>query len=161
MSSGNTPGRIRHEIYQHFIENAAPPSVGALARSLELPTVTVENGLRELEAAREIALLPGTTQVWMAHPFSSAATQYPVEARGNHYWGSCAWDALGIAALLDADSVTVTHCPDCGAEMDFVVHEGAIAEVTYGPQRTPVPLDEVVVHFSVPARDFWDDIGFT
>lgn len=161
MDNGNAPARIRHEIYQHFIENAAPPSVGVLARSLKMPTVAVENGLRELEAAREIALLPGSTQVWMAHPFSAAASQYPVEARGNHYWANCAWDALGIAALLDADSVTVTHCPDCGAEMDLVVHEGGLSEIVFGPNREPVPLDEAVVHFSVPARDFWNDVGFT
>ena len=41
------------------------------------------------------------------------------------------------------------------------IRDGEVSDVLFGPDRQEVSADEAVVHFSVPARYFWDDIGFT
>jgi len=161
MGSADFARRLRYEIYRHFAREAEAPTVGRLASRLKATILQVEQGLRTLADAREIVLLPGMSRIWMAHPFSSGATPFPVECCGKHYFAPCAWDALGIAALLGKDSDTITHCPDCGVEMDVRVRDGEVSDVLFGPGRQEVSPDEAVVHFSVPARYFWDDIGFT
>ena len=65
------------------------------------------------------------------------------------YWAPCAWDALSIPAILGLDSVTESLCPDCGERLTLTV-------------RDAIPSsDAEVVHFTVAARNFWDNIGFT
>ena len=58
-------------------------------------------------------------------------------------------DAFGIAAALDADARIETTCPDCGEALEVEVVD-----------RRPEP-DDLVAHFLVPARHWWDDIVFT
>ena len=72
-----------------------------------------------------------------------------MRSRGLTYWGICIWDALGIPAALDADAVITAPCGDCGSELDFEVRGGELVK------------GEGVVHFAVPAHEWWDNIGFT
>jgi hypothetical protein len=51
--------------------------------------------------------------------------------------------------MLGLDANIVTLCPDCGDSLILRIEGGAVA-ATKG-----------IVHFLVPARDFWKDIGFT
>ncbi|MDH4063182.1 MAG: hypothetical protein OEW19_02195 [Acidobacteriota bacterium] len=57
------------------------------------------------------------------------------------------WDGLAILALL-GDGVLETHCPVSHAPLRFVASNGTVR-------------GSGVIHFLVPARRFWDDIGFT
>jgi Alkylmercury lyase len=82
-------------------------------------------------------------------PPSAAPTSFLVGSGERRWWGNCIWDALAILALLQLDGWVQTACPDCGAELrldvagnDLTHHDG-------------------VVHFAVPARDWWHSIGFT
>jgi alkylmercury lyase-like protein len=85
----------------------------------------------------------------MAQPFSAIPTPYRVQTSGGSYWANCAWDALNIAALLKVDARVEAHCPDCNAELSMVVQSGALAS------------PEGIIHFVVPPRRFWENIGFT
>ncbi len=85
----------------------------------------------------------------MANPFSATATVFPVDTARGRFWGNCVWDALGIPAILGVDGRTETRCAASGDPISFGVHDG---------QRVG---DEARVHFVVPPRDAWDDIGFT
>lgn len=120
-----------------------------IAHQLAQPILHVEDALRRLAAAKVIALAPGSLHIWMAHPFSALPTAYPVRTADQVYWANCAWDALGIPALLGVDSETTTHCPASGTPLSMQV-KGGEAYSTAG-----------VIHFAVPPRRFWDDIGFT
>lgn len=98
--------------------------------------------------ARMIALAPGTRSIWMAHPFSAAPTPYRVHSGGVSHWANCAWDALGIAVVLDRDTECMARCPDCNATIDLSVRGGS-------------PVGDGVVHFVTPPRRFWENVAFT
>ena len=63
--------------------------------------------------------------------------------------GGSAWDALGIAAALQADARIESEDGYSGELMLLEVRNGQ-----------PVP-EECVIHFAVPAAHWWDDILYT
>jgi alkylmercury lyase-like protein len=84
----------------------------------------------------------------MANPLSSRPTPFLVTTDRGRFYGNCVWDALGIAAMLDADARIDTDCDDCGEAIVLEVRDGELDA-------------EGVAHFTVPAARWWDDIGFT
>ncbi|MEO7667307.1 MAG: organomercurial lyase, partial [Dehalococcoidia bacterium] len=87
--------------------------------------------------------------IQMANPFAANETPHRVEALGRSWFANCAWDALGIGAALDVDSVVHTACPDCNEPIRIVVRDGR-------PDRS-----DLFFHVLVPAISWWQDIGFT
>jgi hypothetical protein len=141
--------RVRHAIYQHTIAHGAAPSTAELGGQLGLATADVDASLLRLADRHVIVLAPGTTSIWMAHPFSAVPTPYRVETARHTYWANCAWDVLGIAALLGVDARSRSMCPDCGDTLEVVVENGTARST--GTR----------VHFGVGPRRFWENVGFT
>lgn len=139
---------VRLELYRLFTEQGHPPVAAQIAASLGVGPLEVEESLRRLHDAHMIVLAPGTPYVWMANPFSAVPTPYKATlADGRSYFGNCIWDALGIVSMLGREGRVGSHCPDCG--------EGMSLEIS-GDDIT----GEGLVHYAVPARHWWDDIGF-
>jgi hypothetical protein len=132
---------LRVAIYESFVATGEAPSAGALARAVGCDVGDAQLGLWELAEAHAIVLAQGSVEIVMAHPFSAVPTGYRVESGGVAYWANCAWDALGIAAILGRDT-------ECRAEIDLSVRGGAAS-------------GSGVVHFLVPPRRFWEDVRFT
>lgn len=84
----NTDLDVRHFVYTHFIETTRPPAPQEIAENLSLSTAEVEQSLGRLADAHQIALAPGSTSIWMAHPFSSLPTNFTARADGKLYWGN-------------------------------------------------------------------------
>jgi hypothetical protein len=140
---------VRLFVYSHIIDTSAAPTVAETAASLGVPAGEIETAFRTLADARILVLEPDSTTIWMAMPFSNMQTGFTVISGGRAYYANCAWDAFGIAALLDADARIFTTCADCGGALERRVSRGELAE-TGG-----------VVHFALPPRRWWDAIGFT
>lgn len=140
---------VRRYIYECFLETTTAPSAADVARALSIETSDAEDAFRMLADARAIVLRPGTTTIWMAMPFSNVQTPFTVVSGGRTYFANCAWDAFGAATLLGADSRVFTTCADCGGALERKIANGVLTE-TRG-----------VVHFALPVRRWWDDIGFT
>jgi hypothetical protein len=140
---------IRLYIYDQLIETSSAPTAADVARAFSLDLAAAEDAFRALAEARAIVLRPGTTTIWMAMPFSNVQTPFTVISGGRAYYANCAWDAFGVAALLRADARVFTTCADCGGVIERKISKGALAE-TRG-----------VVHFALPVRRWWEDIGFT
>jgi Alkylmercury lyase len=138
---------LSHTIMRSFADTGAPPDID------DEPT------LRALAEQHVVALdedddRPGTAHpsaprrgdrphIRMAHPFAAHREGARVDSGGRTWWGSCAWDALGIVAALGLSEATVTAG-------DVVLHvEGDRAR------------GDALFHVAVPARDWWADIGFT
>jgi hypothetical protein len=124
---------VARGIYGVFAETGEPPAVTMLAGP----------GILESLAERHVVVLDERGTIAMAHPFAAPAGDARVEAGGRTWWGSCAWDGLGIVAGLGLDRATVTST-------------GIAVEVTDG-EVEPGP----VFHVEVPARRWWDDIAHT
>lgn len=140
---------VRLHIYERFVEEGRPPSVAGTAAALGIGRSETEAAFRALEQAHVIVLAPGTTDVWMANPFSAVPTAFPVETEHGAYFGNCIWDALGIVAMLGGSGCVSTQCPDCGEQIELTVRD-----------RRLEPLD-AVVHYAVPAARWWQNIGYT
>ena len=116
---------LRSRIMRAFAETASPPILTARDRPL----------LRSL-AAHHGVVLDALDRIRMAHPFAAHRSGARVDAGGRTWWGSCAWDAFGIAAAL-------------GLKAPVVSDHGVTA------------VDGVLFHVQVPAALWWEDIGFT
>jgi hypothetical protein len=100
------------------------------------PDVADSPELRAL-AERHVLVLDDDARIRMAHPFAAHADGARVDAQGRTWRGNCAWDGFGIVHALELPDATITA------------------------QGRTIPGDDVVFHVQVPARHWWDDIGFT
>ena len=142
--------RVRNAVYAAFVRDGSPPSAADTAGALGLAAEEVEGAFRRLHDAHALVLQPGSSAIRMLNPFSVVETPHRVESGGRSWFANCAWDALGIPAALHADGRVDSRCPDCGEALELEVRDGGLVRGT-----------ELLVHFVVPARHWWDDIAFT
>ncbi len=140
---------VRTFIYRSFAESGRAPVLGAMAAAAGATEHQVRASLQRLFEAHEIAPLASGNGVWMANPFSAVPTDFVVETPDMTCYANCAWDALGVPAILGTDGWTRTHCAESGDEIEFGIQAGSLAS------------GEGVIHLVTPLRHAWDDIGFT
>lgn len=149
MTAESIDRDVRLLVYDRFLAAGTPPAADEVAAALSLTAAEVDESFRRLEDGHVLVFAPGTRNIWMANPLSAVPTSFRVETPRGAYWGNCIWDAFGIVAMLGGDGTVLTSCADCGEEMTLRVGGGA-----------PEPA-EGVAHFAVPARNWWDNIGYT
>jgi Alkylmercury lyase len=142
--------RVRNHVYAAFVRDGEPPTPEETGVALGLSTPVVAETYRWLHEAHAIVLERNGEGVRMLNPFSVVPTPHRVESGGRTWFANCAWDALGIPAALDRDGVVRTECVDCGDPLELEVRDGLLVRGA-----------ELLVHFVVPARRWWDDIVFT
>jgi len=141
---------VRRHVYFAVVASARPPTVAETAAALETGEAEVEAAYRRLHDAHALVLYPGTTAIWAANPFCFDRTPHRVTAAGRTWTGTCCWDALGIPGAFHGDGVVDTVCACCGDPLRLEVVEGELARGA-----------DLLAHFLVPARHWWDDIVFT
>jgi hypothetical protein len=145
--------RLRVRLYELFLELGRCPSKAGVAADLGCDVGEVADAFHELAAAHVLVLQPGSGEVLMANPLSAVPTPFVVETGAasspRSWYGNCIWDALGVIAMLQGDGRVLASCGCCGESMTVQVRKG---EVTSQPPG--------VVHFALPARQWWDDIVF-
>jgi len=140
---------VRTLIYRIFAETGSAPALDELASETSSSVPAVRRSLERLYAAHEIAPLPDGEGVWMANPFSAIPTDYVVETPRITCFANCAWDALGVPAIVETDGWIRTRCARSGEILEFGIEGGALRG------------DDGVIHLLTPLRDAWTDIGFT
>jgi hypothetical protein len=141
---------LRAFVYDHIIVRGAVPPSSEIAAYFDGDAAQVRDRLAALEVGKTILVHPATHEIWMAGPFSAAPTQYKLSDGKTTWYANCAWDMLGVAMLVDRPLLAETHCADCGERI----------AVECDPLHPPSEC-QAVVHFLVPARQWYDDIGFT
>jgi Alkylmercury lyase len=139
---------VRLELYSRFVQDRRAPTHAEVGKALGLSEEESAESFRRLADSHVIVLRPGTLEVWMANPLSAVETPHRVETAQGSYYANCAWDALGVVAMLGTDGVVATSCADCGGPLELRVAGGELEA-------------EGVAHFLVPASRWWDDIGHT
>jgi len=140
---------LRRETYRLLVDLGRAPTAEEAAAATRRPAAEVLAAWRRLHDAHALVLDESGTAIRMANPFSAVPTPYRVEAGGRWWFANCAWDAFGICAALGTDGRLETSCPDCREDIALDVRE------TQPSDRS------LVFHCLVPARDWWQDIGFT
>jgi hypothetical protein len=85
----------------------------------------------------------------VAHPFALFPTLFWVESGDKKWWGNCSWCSLGIAAMSKEDTRIFTKT--CGESDPLRI------DITNGQ----VIQKDLLVHFSIPAKRFWDNVIYT
>jgi hypothetical protein len=141
---------VRREVYTSFVDHGRPPDAAVLARQLELSLGGLHDSYERLANEQALVLDPRSRAIWMAIPFSAAPTPVRVRAEdGRAWWANCAWDGLGIPAMLGVDARVETVCPATGTPIAVPVADGRPAP---GPWA---------LRMAVPLAQWWDDIGST
>jgi hypothetical protein len=140
---------VRVFVYGYIVEHERPPTVAETAAGLLLDPSQVQTAYERLHEQHALFLEQDTPTIRMAHPFSGVPTPFRVRTNGHTYWANCAWDALGIPAMLRTCATVEATCTDSReaillrVEGDCVLGHGEL------------------IHFALPFRRWYEDLAFT
>ncbi len=141
---------VRSFVYATFTATERPPTVAEIAAYFQIGTGDAQRLLGELHDRHALFLDPQTKAIRIANPYSAVPTRYRVAASGRFYWANCAWDALGIPAMLGSDATIHTRYADTDELVMIAVRSGQLSSPPPG-----------VVHFPLPFVQWYDDLVFT
>lgn len=148
--SGAAAGEVRKFIYDRFRETSRAPVVEEVMERFTLQRRRAVDILHELESARQLALVPGTERILMAHPFSAIATPFRVESRGGRsFFANCAWDSIAFHVLLEEPIKIDSYCHHCGETVEIRLANDAVQMAR--PAST-------IVYLALPAAKWWENI---
>lgn len=150
LSERDWQGRL--EIYHFFVAHGRPPTTVDLAARLAMSAADARALFRRLHGAHAIFLSPGTDTIRMANPLSAVTTDFRVTVGGRQLYANCAWDSLGIPAMLQQDAVidaAYSRADDAADPARYAVVAGALTG------------DTGFVHFPLPYRSWYDDLIHT
>jgi hypothetical protein len=140
---------LRNATYQLFVKLGRAPTSAEVSRAVGAEPTAVADGWRRLHGEHALVLNDGTDELRMANPFAAQPTAYRVHADSRWWYANCAWDAIGICAALHVDGRIEASCPDCAEPVTTEI-------IRRQPSR-----EDLLFHCLVPARSWWDNIGFT
>jgi hypothetical protein len=140
---------LRRFIYEEILANGTPPGSGRIAGQFGVDTAEARQSLAALKIGKTVLLHPKSGEIWMAGPFAAGPTTYEISRSGRRWWGNCAWDLLGVAAMVGFPVSVRGSCEDCGDPLSLKIDSRDQA------------MPDWLVHFLLPARRWYDDIGFT
>jgi hypothetical protein len=140
--------RLRLFILRYFIRRGRAPSLVEMAKGISYSPKQTRAALNRLSQTHAF-VLQENGELWRAAPFSAVPTAFPVKIGRRFWYGNCIWDALGIPAMLHEDALIEASCGCCNFEMRLQVKTGRLR-----PTRG-------IVHFAVPACEWYEDVVFT
>ena len=141
--------QVRHFVYNCFADTTLPPSVDDTAAHFNISPAEAGELYKELNNRHAFFLEPETLTVRMANPFSAIPTDFKVHSNGKTYYANCAWDMLGIPAVLKCDAVIETKFTESNEPVQLEVKDGQVTN------------SELLVHFPLPFARWYDDLTFT
>jgi hypothetical protein len=141
--------KVRIQINRFIFSNGFAPTTSQLTRIVDSNETEVKNALKQLAENHAIVLHPNSYDIWVAHPFALFPTLFWVESGDKKWWGNCSWCSLGIAAMSKEDTRIFTKT--CGESDPLRI------DITNGQ----VIQKDLLVHFSITAKRFWDNVIYT
>jgi hypothetical protein len=140
---------LRRFVYDELIALGMPPRSDAIATHFGVTAAEARDAIRNLKIGKTVLPHPASDEIWMAGPFAAEPTDYAVSTASRRWFANCAWDMLGIAAIVSQPVTLEAKCTDC--KEPFRIGLDPRGEVT----------SNWLVHFLRPARRWYEDIGFT
>jgi hypothetical protein len=139
---------VREYIYDYFLDSGHAPVIEDVMQEFHLDRHEARQVLLAIEGAHNLALVPGTHRILMAHPFSAVATPFKITIGTKTYYANCAWDSVAFHVMLALDIGVDGFCHHCAEPIAFTLRDGK------AKSEPPDPL----VFLSVPAVKWWDSI---
>ena len=136
-------------ILASIIDNGSAPTIRLLAEMFDCSAGAVTQSLHELENYHGVVLHNHNNEIWVAHPFSLAPTNFLIRNQTGEWWGNCAWCSLGVAALVGG---VVQITTTLGANDKQVTIEVAGKEINQ---------PDLLVHFPTPMSRVWDNVIYS
>jgi hypothetical protein len=143
------PVHLRHFIYDRILRDALVPTSADIAERFGTSPSEARRAIADLKLGKTVLPHPTTGEIWMAGPFSSVPTAYVVEREGRRWWANCIWDLFGVAVLVGQRVRLLGSCTDSG--------EPFVADI----DPTGGISSDWVAHLLLPARRWYEDVGFT
>jgi hypothetical protein len=147
-SQADFDGRVRLFVYRYLSSRERCPTVTETARGLRVSIKNIRDSFARLSESHAF-MTQENGELWRAAPFSCIPTAFPVSAGKKSWFGNCIWDALGISAALKRDVRIGASCGCCNLEMTVEIKRGKLRG------------GKGIIHFAVPARDWYRDVVFT
>ena len=138
---------IRLFVYRSFASQGIPPAVEEIARHFHITVPATKGALHRLHNAHALFLRPGSDNILMANPLSAVATDYQVTVGKRRLYANCAWDALGIPAMLRAEAKIEARHPLDRNLVHFSIEGSKLSSESGG-----------MVHFAKPFRNWYDNL---
>ncbi len=139
---------VRIYVYTVIADTGRAPSSSAIATQFTIGEKEAREALAEL-GRRRMLVLDHAGEIWMAGPVSAVPTDFLVRGKSATWWANCAWDMLGVPASLGID-----------AQVEARV-AGSDETIAIDVSAADGPRGEGIVHILVPARQWYEDIGYT
>ncbi len=140
---------LHHVIIDTILSRGWAPSADELAERFGLARSRIGEALRDLAEYHGVVLHPGSDESWVAHPFSTAPTNFLVRAGAREWWGNCAWCSLGAVELAGGTATITTALGAVGRQVTVRIEAGRVLDHDY------------VVHFPVKMVNAWNNVLFT
>lgn len=144
--------QIRLAIYEQFVALERPPTPSEIAEHFAMSEHEARSTFKRLQDGHAILLRPNTTDILMANPLSGIPTAFRVTCNKRQLYANCAWDSVGIPAMLHADAEIV------GA---YSHGDGRHDPARYAISNGELTGDDGLVHFPLPFRNWYDDLVHT
>jgi hypothetical protein len=143
---GEQDWNIRLFIYKFFVENCRPPTPVETSRAFDLSSTETRDAYYRLHQKHAIFVDGELGMIRMANPLSAVATPYQVTVGPKSLYANCAWDSIGIPAMLHSNATVNAFIDGSDAPVTYTVKNGKL-----------IAPPELVVHFSVPFKQWYDD----
>ena len=138
--------QIRQHVYSRLVATSHAPSVADIAAQFDISREDAQAALRRLDSHHAL-VLDANGEVLMAHPLSAVPSDYRSRIDGRWLHANCAWDSLGIPAMLDCDAQIEALHPITREPITYAIENGRL-----------VGAEGALVHFARPFRNWYDDI---
>lgn len=140
---------LHHAIVSHIVERGHAPSIDMLAARFGQSRDDVAQALRALHDYHGVVLHPVSGEVWVIHPFATAATNFWVRTARGEWWGNCAWCSMGVVALTGNSGTVTTTLGGETRQVTIRIDNGVVRDEGY------------FVHFPIPMAKAWDNVVYT
>ncbi len=132
-----------------IVDRCSAPTVADLSEHFSASESEMVAALQTLAEYHGIVLHPGSSEIWVAHPFSLAPTGFIVTSDQGRWWGTCAWCSLGVVALVGGTATINTQLAWSGKQAHVRIEDNQLLD------------DDYVVHFPIPMAAAWDNVIYT
>ena len=140
---------LHYVVVDTMLERGWAPSAQELSERFGVDRRQIRKALDDLAEYHGVVLHPGSDEIWVVHPFSTAPTGFLVRAGEMEWWGNCAWCSLGIAELAGRTATITTALGAAGRQVTVRISDGEVLDKDF------------VIHFPIKMVNAWDNVLFT